>query len=115
MKFRSPTNEPVSLGLTTGHTAVVGVEYTEIDARFNREAIAAGCIPEGVETPPKADDVPNFDRKQVIINAMNDMMDGAVEGDFTRDGKPAIERLTARIGFNIDRAERDAVWNEIAK
>lgn len=115
MKFRSPTDEPVYLALTNGHCTVVGVDYTEIDPRFNREAIAAGCIPEGVEIPAEPKAEPSFDRKQVILDAMNDMMDGAVDGDFTRDGRPSIDRLTARIGFNIDRAERDAVWAEIAK
>lgn len=115
MKFRSPTDDIVCIALTTGDTCVIGVEYTEIDPMFNREAIARGCLPEGVEIPKaKAPDAA-FDRKAVITDAINDMLDGGVEGDFTKDGKPNLDALCARIGFTIDRKERDAVWNEIAK
>ena len=45
MKFRSPTDAPVHLALTSGHTAVVGPHPVELDARWHRVAIARGCAP----------------------------------------------------------------------
>jgi hypothetical protein len=49
MKFKAPGDMPIQIGLTTGHTAVVSnTEFTELDRRFHREAIARGCMPQGV-------------------------------------------------------------------
>ena len=45
MKFRSPTDAPVHLALTSGHAAVVGPDPVELDARWHRVAIARGCAP----------------------------------------------------------------------
>jgi hypothetical protein len=47
MKFRSPTEHPVHLALTSGHTAVVGPDPVELDARWHRVAIERGCVPAG--------------------------------------------------------------------
>lgn len=116
MKFKSPTATPVFLALTSGHTAVVGPEFEELDARFHREAIANGCLPAGAkEEPPLEGATPGFDRRKVIADAMNLMLDGAVEGDFTADGKPDVRKLSAKVGFSVDRHERDMVFAEITK
>lgn len=115
MRFKAPGDEPIHIALTSGHTAIVGVEYTELPAIFHREAIAAGCLPFGVEAPAPEVAAPAFDRKQVIINAINDMLDGASEGDFTGDGKPDVRKLSARVGFTVDRNERDTFFAEATK
>jgi hypothetical protein len=114
MKFRSTTGEEVSISLTSGHTAVVGVELTELEKRFHKEAISKGCLPEGVEDeqPVKPE---GFDRVKVITAALNAMADGADEGDFTASGKPVLAKLSARVGFNVSRVEADAIWDEISK
>lgn len=113
-KFRSPTDEPLHIALTSGHTAVVKPEGNELAPMFHREAIARGAlIGDAVATP--AGDAPQFDRKQVIADAINGMMDGDNEGDFNEDGKPNLKRLNALIGFQASRSEVDAIFDEITK
>jgi hypothetical protein len=114
MKFRSTTGEEVHISLITGHTAVVGVELTEIEKRFHKEAIARGCLPEGVEDDAQ-DQPQGFDRVKVITAAINAMVDGSEEGDFTAHGKPVLAKLNARVGFTVSRSEADAIWDEISK
>ncbi len=112
MKFRSTTGQPVHLALTSGHTAVVTTEGNELDSVFHRTAIANGCLPEGVSS-----DVPDPGaeptRKEIIVGAMNAMLDGKDEKDFNNDGKINLGRLNARLGFTIARDEADAIFEEI--
>jgi hypothetical protein len=114
MKFRSVTGFDISLALTSGHTAVVTTEGCEIDSRFHKEAIAQGCLPEGVEETSEAGK-PSFDRKQVIVDALNAMLAGSDAQDFTKQGKPSLGRLIEKVGFTVDRSEVDAIWEELAK
>ena len=111
MKFRSPTDEPLHVALTTGHTCTIPPEGVDLDPMFQREAIARGAL--------AGDDValvaqaPQFDRKQVITDAINGMMDGDNEGDFNEDGKPNLKRLNAVIGFQASRSEVDAIFEDL--
>ncbi len=115
MKFRSTTGEDVFMSLTTGHTAIVGVELTELDKMFHKEAIARGCLPEGVAEDQAPDTSGAFNRKEVIVNAINEMLDGGDEDDFTSTGKPDLRKLNAKVGFQVARNEADAIWEEISK
>lgn len=114
MKFFAPTEEPIHIALTSGHTAVVTHEGTDLEMMFRREAIARGANAEGASAVLQ-DQTPQFDRKQVITDAINSMMDGDDEKDFTEDGKPNLKRLGARVGFQVARAEADAIFDEITK
>lgn len=114
MKFRSVTGANVYLGLTSGHTAEVTPEGTELDARFHKEAIAQGCLPEGLEDTPEHEG-PTFDRKKVIVEALNAMLAGSDPEDFTKQGKPSLGKLNAKVGFTVDRSEADAIWDELSK
>ena len=114
LTFRSPTDEPLHIGLTSGHTAVVTPEGNELPSVFHREAIARGALA-GDAAPVLEGDGAPFDRKQVIANAINGMMDGDNDGDFNDDGKPNLKRLNALIGFQASRTEVDAIFDEITK
>ena len=114
MKFKSTTGEEVFISLTSGHTAMVGVELTELDKAFHKEAIARGCLPEGVEPDVVGPDT-NFNRKQVIVDALNAMLDGGAEKDFNTNGKPDLRALNARVGFTVARDEADKIWDEVSK
>lgn len=114
MKFRSPTDEPLHISLTSGHTAVVTVEGNELEPMFRREAIARGALT-GEDVAPILGDGAPFDRKQVIADAINAMMDGDNEEDFNADGKPALRRLSARAGFQVEREEADSIFEELTK
>jgi hypothetical protein len=114
MKFRSTTGEDIHIALTSGQTALIGAEPTELDKVFHKEAIARGALPEGVD-----DDKPQastgFDRGLTIANTINAMLDGGVEGDFNGDGRPNLKKLNERLGFTASREEVDKVWEEISK
>lgn len=114
MKFRSTTEEEVHIALTSGHTAVVGVEPTELAKMFHKEAISRGCLPEGVDIDEPVE-AAGFNRVDVITKAMNAMLDGGDEGDFTKAGKPDLSKLSARVGFNVPRVEADQIWEVVSK
>ncbi len=114
LKFRSPNGDDLHIALTSGHTAVVTPEGVELAPMFHREAIARGALTGDAVAPLEGDGAP-FDRKQVIANAINGMMDGDNEGDFNDDGKPNLKRLNALIGFQASRAEVAAIFDEITK
>lgn len=115
MKFRSPTPEPVSVGLTSGHTAVVPPEGVELDEMFHREAIAKGCLPGTMSDVVATIQKPAFDRALVIGEALDAMIVSANPEDFTAAGKPDLNRLAAKVGFKVTRDEADAVWAEVSK
>ena len=54
MKFRSPTDEPLHVALTTGHTCTISPEGDEIPQMFHREAISRGAIPGSITAPETA-------------------------------------------------------------
>ena len=54
MRFKSPTQEPVTISATdgTGTTTVsVGPAFAELDPKFHDAAKAAGCLAEVVSEP----------------------------------------------------------------
>lgn len=119
MKFRSPTDEPIHVSLTTGHTALVTAEGVELDPMFHREAISKGAIP-GSLTPEQAlmldakPEAPQFDRADHIGKVLKAMLDGDNEGDFNKDGKPDLRAVNAKLGFQASRSEVDSVWAEVS-
>ncbi|MDR2330325.1 MAG: hypothetical protein LBE58_12040 [Comamonas sp.] len=120
LKFRSPTAEPMHIGLTSGHTTVISTEGNEIPAIFHREAIARGAIivtGQSVETGAVAQPtaggtapVDTANRSLLIKQALQAMLDGGEEGDFTAEGKPNLTKLKARLGFAVTREEVEAEW-----
>lgn len=112
MKFRSTTGEPIHIALTSGRTALIGIEPTELEKEFHKEAIARGALPEGVEEDAPAVNT-GFNRKQAIIDVLNAMADGDTEGDFNQDGTPALKRVNAKLGFTVSREEVHAAWAEV--
>lgn len=57
MKFRSPTELPIHLALTSGHTFVIGAEPVDVPNQFLRHAVTEGCIAVGAELPPDLVDI----------------------------------------------------------
>jgi hypothetical protein len=80
---------------------------------FHREAIALGCMPEGVEraTPETGK---AFDKTSAIIEAMYKMVDEANDAEFTGDGKPKTDAVSKRVGFTVSREERDNAWEAVS-
>lgn len=115
MKFRSPTDAPLHIALTTGHTAVVSADGTELAPMFHREAVARGAFP--VESSAAGLDLQTqlLGRQLAIKEALNAMLNGADKDDFTADGKPNLTRLKAKAGFAVTREEADAVFAELVQ
>ena len=113
MKFRSPTDAPLHIALTTGHTAVVSADGTELAPMFHREAVARGAFP--VESSAAGMDLAAqmLGRQLAIKEALNAMLNGADKDDFTADGKPNLVRLKAKAGFAVTREEADAIVAEL--
>lgn len=119
MKFRSPTDQPIHVSLTTGHTALVTPEGVDLEPMFHREAIALGALP-GSLTPEQAlmldakPEAAQFDRGAHIAKVLKAMLDGDNEGDFNKDGKPDLRAVNAKLGFQASRSEVDAVWADVS-
>ena len=115
MNFRSPTDDSVSVALTTGHMAVVTPEGVDLDPVFHREAIALGCIPEGTSNTASVLEAKAFDRALVIGEALQAAMQAGKPDDFKADGTPDLNALAKRVGFKVSREEADTVWAEVSK
>ena len=113
LKFVAPTEVAVHLSLTSGHTALVTAEGTVLEPRFHREAIARGCMPEGVADAP-AQPAPAT-RRDLIKNGLKEMLNGSEADDFTPNGQPNKGKLDARLGFVTERTELEDIYNEIIK
>ncbi len=111
MKFRSPSDQPIHIALTTGHTAVIPPDGVELDPMFHKEASARGavCFDDSASAVTMTQEV----RKAAISAALKGMLDGAAEGDFTAEGKPNLLRLKAAVGFTVTRDEADAIFTEL--
>jgi hypothetical protein len=115
MRFKSPTEQPIFLALTSGHTCTIGPEYVEIDERFHRQAVVHGAIPEGTEHVRSADAVPEPTRRELLLAAVRQMVNEARPEDFTADGKVNANALSQRVGFTVSSSERDSAWDIVAK
>lgn len=112
MKFKSPTEQPIHIALTSGQTALVGPEGADLDPLFHREAVARGCIPDGIpvrEHKPVAEK----NRREVIKTALQEMIAGEDADDFLGNGHPNKGKLDARLGFKTERSEVDAIFGEL--
>ncbi len=112
MIFVPPGNEAVQIGLTSGHTAVVEPEGTELSPIYHAQAIALGCMPKGIE-PYQAPKNTEPTRADLIRGALLQMLDSSDDGLFTETGRPVLKMVSKFAGFGCSREEVDAIWNEI--
>lgn len=112
MKFRSPTETPIHIGLLSGHTCLIGPELVEVPQMFHRQAVAKGALPEGVEPDPVAGK--SDTKHDLILKGIRAMVKDENDGDFNQDGKPDTRKLSARVGFTVSSDERNTAWEEIA-
>lgn len=112
-RFRSPTETPLHVALTSGHTAVITPEGTELAPMFHREAIARGAVL--AEGATAEDQTQMFNRQLVLRETLEAMIKGGDKEDFTGDGKPNLVKLKAKAGFPVSREEADAIFAELTK
>lgn len=109
MKFRSPSDEPIHVGLLTGHTALITPDGVELPLMFHKEASARGAIAFD-EGPASSVVESTVDRQAAISAVIKAMLDGSDADDFTADGKPNLTKVKARAGFAVTREEADAAF-----
>lgn len=117
MKFKAPTDEPVQINLTSGHTCFIpgadkAPDGVEIHPMFHREAIARGAEPFGVPSM-KLDPGSSPNRTEVITKTLQSMLDGNDEGDFKKDGTPDLNAVSRRCGFKAQREEVEAIFRTL--
>lgn len=108
MLFRSPTNKPIRIALTSGHTATVGPEWRELPVLFHHHAMTSGCersdnsvVPELTEVEPGPDAMNRVvDHDTAYRNALTAMIERDEEGDFTRDSLPNTNAVSKLCGFS---------------
>lgn len=134
-KLFSPFQRVIPIALTSGHTFVVTQEPVEVPDMYVAEAVARGAVEaqaaeqsapvvqaaaalkEGLTTQATAGPVAEelaLLRAAKIAQALNGMLDGTNEADFTEGGKPQLARVKALVGFAVTRAEVDAAWAEVS-
>lgn len=102
------------MALVTGHTAVITAEGTDLDKMFHKEAMQRGALLEGgLDSDDLSTQVKN--RAIEIKDALQAMRDGAAPADFTKEGKPDLRKLIAKLGFQVSRDEVDAYWEELSE
>lgn len=113
LMFKAPPGEgDVHLALTSGHTAIVTEEGSLLEPHFHREAIAKGCYPEGI--PGVAlEAARDPTRKEMISNALKEMIAGNDPQDFTTNGRPNKANLDTKLGFVTERHEVDTAFAEV--
>lgn len=110
MNFRSLTDQPIHVALTTGHTAVITPDGGPLDPMFHKEAAARGAV---AFDGPASTPLTGADRKAAITAALQQMVVDNDPEDFTGEGKPALARLKAKVGFHVSREEADTLFAEL--
>lgn len=110
MKFRSPSDEPVYVSLTNGHSAVIGTEFRELPDILHRKALEEGCITDNMDeaTIKARTEIaqPGKSNHEILIEAIEDMSKDAQDGDFVAStGLPNLKKLAKRVGWNVSREE----------
>ena len=124
IKFRAmPGAGSVRIALTSGHIfEITEDDWAEIPSFAAREARAAGCMDEDqfnalramVESGQVSDEGgQKFDRAEEIKNAMLDILDMGDEKMFDKDGRPLVQILTDRCGFQVTANERNEIWTQL--
>lgn len=114
MKFFAPTEQPLHIALTSGHTAIVVKEGTDLPAIFHREAMARGALMEAGSGDADLRAL-QMTRTLTIRDALVAARDSNAEDAFNKDGSPDLRKLIAKVGFQVSREEVDAIWAEVAE
>lgn len=112
MKFTTPTEAPVMIALTSGHTLVIEPAGTDVPPQFRKEAVARGCTPLGIGAAD-AELTPEVKRSELIEQGVQKLLDSDDDAAFNGDGKPNLKALSKVVGFNVQRGELDAVWDKL--
>ena len=128
MNFRSRRDgEVIRIASTSGHICLIGSEFVEVPDHMEADAYAAGCVSEALYNSIKADMEKDAAAKTALTGgaltpaqkheaiklAIQSMLDGNEDGNFTTAGLPNMKVLVKQTGFPLTKDEMEAAWNEI--
>lgn len=113
MKFSSQTGQDVHISLTSGHTAVVTTSSSELEPRFHKEAVARGCLPEGISNDVAVLNTAET-RAQVLKRVLLEMVKSEDPENFTAAGLPKMKQVEIKAGFKPERSEVEQIWAEVS-
>ena len=132
MRFINRTKGEVTrIASTSGHIVLVGDEFVEVPEHMEADAFSKGCISEALYKSIRADmeadlkkssamvalvgggSPEDADRSPVIIAKINEMMDSAEDGYFTKAGLPNLKILETLCGFRVSKEEMEAAWASV--
>ena len=113
MRLKSPGDEPVKVGLLSGHIINIPPEGREVPQRFIKEAFQAGCLPAEVDSKKvggqKDDEPTGKERQELIVDAIKAMLESGA--NMTTEGMPNLKQLSKDVGFTVNRKEMIDAWN----
>jgi hypothetical protein len=123
-KFYSIDGEPVHVSLPDGRKAIVGEDPRSLPRAMWRAALAAGCASsekvnrKALETPIEEAHADQSERRKLIDKAINEALDAeegapGFENAFLPSGAVNMTWLNARVGFQVERSERDEATRRI--
>lgn len=89
---------------------------TFVPPQMHADVIAAGAIPEDELDEPdvKKPSAPQGEERVALIKlAMAEIVTDNIREQFTAGGAPHAKALTARLGFEVNPKERDAIWTAL--
>lgn len=124
-KFYSIDGEPIKVSLADGRTAIVGADPRTLPQAYWRPALAAGCATvRPISRTDVATKIPDasadqFQRTALIERAIADALDSAegepgFEDAVLPNGTLNMEWLSKRVGFQVERSERDAAHRRVS-
>lgn len=116
MKFRAPEEiGEIRVADTAGHTFVLGREWTDVPERWRRAVVADGAEIEGMATNTPKPGVNYVDQDKLVLDAVTAMAKEGNPDEFGNDGKPKLDAVSKRAGFNVVRAARDKAWEKLSQ
>jgi hypothetical protein len=115
MKLKSPTEEPISVTLLSGHGIRIGPDGRDVPEMFRKAAFAQGAIPINADKSDfEGPGDKQIDESQLalLITGVKKML---VENpkDFTGAGLPNRKVLSNIVGWNVSVQELSVAWAKI--
>lgn len=120
MKFKTSTGGDLQIILLSGHSIVIGSEFSEVPDIFVNECLAKGCIADRSIAEPNDAKVQAGDsaegqesQQQAYRKAFVTMLERNEEDDFTNDGFPNTNSVSKLVGFRANKEEMLAEFRQM--
>lgn len=94
----------------SGHVAIVGQEPRELPPFMHAAAMAAGCLPEGVEKPQGLVEAPPARTDEALRAHLIAIADAAEPGTVDDEGRPFPDAVRARVGYHVTDTRVYQLW-----